>query len=78
MHQYEPCYVSNNPSPNDRCWSRSHSVTIAWDTFHDKYYERCDPVGYFDGDDGYDKLGVWHVQTPLSDGSCGNPCREFK
>ena len=82
MDHYETCYVSNNDPPNDRCWSRSHKVKNCKKysgvkvCFADS--ERCDPVGYFDGDDGYDIFGVWHVQTPLPDGSCGNPCREFK
>ena len=78
MHQYETCYVSNNSPPNDRCWSRSHILTV-YDSegFIVTSYPRCDPDGYNDGEKGYDKDGIWHVQTPLPDGSCGNPCREF-
>ena len=41
------------------------------------FFTRCDPDGYNDGDFGYDNDGIWHVATPLWDGSCGNPCREF-
>ena len=77
MDHFETCYVS----PNGYCWSRSHTATSCvyiggYICFAD--YERCDPVGYFEGDDGYDKFGVWHVSAPRSDGSCGHPCREFK
>ena len=76
MDHYETCYVSQN----GYCWSRSHTATSCvyiggYICFTDS--ERCDPVGYFDGDDGYDKFGVWHVSAPPSDGSCGNPCQEF-
>ena len=76
---FETCYVSNNSPPNDRCWSCSHTVSLCalW-VFCDDYHERCDPVGYLDGDIDYNKDGVWHVSAPLSDGSCGNPCQEFK
>ena len=82
MHHYETCYVSNNPYPNDRCWSRSHTVSSCYSGMGahicDYFYNRCDPDGYFDGDNGYKRDGIWHVSTPLSDGSCGNPCQEFK
>ena len=84
MHHFETCYVSNNQPPNDRCWSRAHTVTSCVDNpqvpagICNTSYRRCDPVGYNDGDEDYDKDGFWHVQTPLPDGSCGNPCREFK
>jgi len=86
----ETCYVSNNDPPNDRCWSRSDTVEDCPGCYYfcHEEYERCDPVGYFDNDrgyknddetpDGYNKYGVWHVSAPLSDGSCGNPCKEFK
>ena len=108
LNHFETCFVSNNPPPNDRCWSRSHGdggdiFYVKTDVIDHNYimnnyqvdtvapkqvrfiqpedgtgFYRCDPVGYFDGDSGYDQDGVWHVSTPLSDGSCGNPCREFK
>ena len=79
MDNYETCYVSYN-SPPYRCWSHSHRVKKCDFSIGVCFPEsdRCDPVGYFDGDDGYDIFGVWHVSAPLSDGSCGNPCREFK
>ena len=73
---FETCYVSNNPPPNNRCWSRSHCV-ITCSTYYVGSFVRCDPVGYFDGDSGYKRDGIWHVSTPFPDGSCGNPCREF-
>ena len=72
---FETCYVSNNPSPNDRCWSHSHTVCAGLGCH--LYYDRCDPLGYNDGDKGYDEYGIWHVSAPHSDGSCGYPCREF-
>merc|ERR1712028_253621 len=90
MNEYETCYVSSNDPPNDRCWSRSDTVEDCPGCYYfcHEEYERCDPVGYFDNDrgyfnddetpDGYNKYGVWHVSAPLSDGSCGNPCKEFK
>ena len=81
MDHFETCYVSNNDPPNDRCWSHSHTVTINCvyipEFICETSYDRCDPVGYFDGEYGYDKFGVWHVSAPRSDGSCGNPCQEF-
>ena len=79
MSHFDTCYVSNNDPPNDRCWSHSHTVRNC-DLWSEHCYlsaDRCDPDGYFDGDDSYVFFGIWHVQTPLSDGSCGNPCREF-
>ena len=108
MNHFETCFVSNNPPPNNLCWSRSYDdggdiFYVKTDVIDHNYimnnyqvdtvapkqvrfiqpedgtgFYRCDPVGYFDGDSGYDQDGVWHVSTPLSDGSCGNPCREFK
>ena len=77
IDDFETCYVSNNDPPNDRCWSRSHSVTKRFEYIPYTEYLRCDPDGYNDGNTGYDKEGIWHVQTPLADGSCGNPCRKF-
>ena len=69
MNHYETCYVSQN----GYCWSRSHRFTICGNTA----YDRCDPKGYNDGNKHYDEGGIWHVSAPQSDGSCGNPCREF-
>ena len=78
--RFQTCYVSNNAPPNDRCWSRSHTVTSCGITLGlcTTSYQRCDPVGYLDGDQNYNKDGVWHVQRPLPDGTCGNPCQEFR
>jgi len=72
--QFETCYVSNNRPPYDRCWSHSHSYQEEYVTLS----KRCDPAGYNDGDQKYDKDGVWHVSTPFADGSCGLPCLYFK
>ena len=77
MDDFETCYVSQN----GYCWSHSHAISVCRESVFGgckTYYKRCDPVGYFDGDDGYNKDGFWHVATPLPDGSCGNPCQEFE
>ena len=75
MKHYETCYVSRN----GYCWSRSHIFHICYSPTNCKFfYQRCDPKGYRDGDDGYNKYGFWHVTAPPSDGSCGDPCREFE
>ena len=71
---FETCYVSQN----GYCWSRSYNKAIdcgyrGCETVH----YRCDPNGYSDGYNGYDQTGFWHVSASPSDGSCGNPCREF-
>ena len=77
MHDYETRYVSQN----GYCWSRSVTLHVCYGAKIlqncETVYDRCDPVGYFDGDNGYNDFGFWHVSTPLSDGSCGDPCREF-
>ena len=74
MNHYETCYISRN----GYCWSRAHQGCFCHGTqgCHG-YFDRCDPVGYFDGDDGYEREGFWHVSAPRYDGFCGNPCREF-
>ena len=76
MMHYETCYVSQN----GYCWSRSYKKTIScngWLNLCTYGYYRCDPQGYSDGSDGYEKDGFWHVTAPRSDGSCGRPCRKF-
>ena len=74
MLYFETCYVSQN----GYCWSHSHEVDGNLGTLFIDYYTRCDPDGYIDGRYDYKSYGIWHISAPLSDGSCGNPCQEFK
>ena len=67
LNQFETCFVSNNPPPKNRCWSRSHGdggdiFYIKTDDIDHNYimhnrehiFTRCDPMGYNDGATGYD------------------------
>ena len=76
IDDFETCYVSQN----GYCWSHSHPVTECAESMYvlcTTVYQRCDPVGYYDGDSGYAREGFWHVSAPKLDGSCGNRCEEF-